>query len=742
MGVLRFGLVAVLLAGLGLGMLACELSRSVSGPDNGSGEIKADVGEADSAPSLDVSEDLPLPEDQTGEIAQEDASDSAGEIVEPPGDCCDTDQDCDDGLVCVVSEEAETEEDSGLCLQPAQSYRWPPSPCWSGDDCGGTATCSGATVGKCSAPGQMPQPGGCVTEGCCFDDANCPEGSYCDSAIGACVPVPPQGECFRDEHCPQGNNCVGSNLCPCVGDGYSCIPCEAPCGGPDKMGVCMDLNSAGCCQQDADCPGSGKICVGHGSGAEPGWGVCVQDAAQGWCWADDDCSTGEYCHNPSVCGCLMDCDMAYEGPGICAPSDGKCLPVKQEWVLEYCDAASVVIWTGQECVSTCPGCCSCHPFCDFTFDTMEDCQSTCSAPSCAVWDGSCDDAVPDQPWWYFDGSKCLSNATCTCEGCPGVFATKAQCENACGIQECDTYIAALADCPYGYSSQLPGPECPITFCLNEPCIGDADCPLAGASVMGDRCVLGSCVYCWEDSQCSSGEVCRAGRCVPANPSDCAVPPVCDGDWCGVVSPSELPCPVCVCDSLFNRPCSTDMDCLLISSYQYKRCVYGRCTDCRNDGDCAYGNCLSPGVCFDMLPSPVDLYGTWLIGWGGGLDHFSYFRFEPDGTLRRGSYTQSGAWSDDIPVDLPCYVDGPFPSPLVGTWEPEITQSGFLAVRMNLNLSCDAAQGWSARYLINLPDSSWADFTDIDGGMSYMAQKVSADMCLHDFSQCQTPSLFW
>jgi len=305
--------------------------------------------------------------------------------------------------------------------------------------------------------------------------------------------------------------------------------------------------------------------------------------------------------------------------------------------------------------------------------------------------------------------------------------------------ECERFISALADCPYQYVTEIRPGACPRAVCMNSPCTEDDDCPLAGSSDNGDLCVLGNCVYCWEDAGCGEGFACRGGRCVDVETNPCGNNPPCSGPRCSMVSVSERPCPVCVCDSIFQIPCEEDMDCLVISSHPYRRCVYGRCADCKDDTDCSYGNCLPPGMCFDMQPHPEALYGAWLIGWIGALEHFSYFRFEPDGTLRRGMYTVAGAWADDIPA-LPCWPDDLWPRPLVGTWEPEVTASGFLVVRMSLNLPCDDGAGWSTRYNISLQnDGSSASFQHVDGDQHYQGWRVPVDSCTPDFTTCSEPT---
>jgi len=355
-----------------------------------------------------------------------------------------------------------------------------------------------------------------------------------------------------------------------------------------------------------------------------------------------------------------------------------CAAIEPSWVKETCDAASIVIFDGEKCIATCPGCCECGPFCDLAFNSVAACEAACQGPSCP------------------------------------------------------TYIGSLKDCSFGLSAGDDG--CPLAQCLEKRCAGDGDCA-------GGSCVLGSCVNCWEDGQCGAAKTCRTGRCVGPNPAACPSPGACSADGCKLVTVSEAPCPVCVCDGMGQLACEADIECQAISSVPYKHCVYGRCAECRQDSDCTFGACLPPGICFDMKPHPEVFYGPWIIGWSGGLDHYSYMRFEPDGTLRRGSYEPQGPYADDIPP-LPCWPGDDPPSPLLGTWQPEITASGFLVLRLRLNVGCDDAGGWSARYVVNLAeDGLSATLDDVDSDQNLMAFRAPPEACTNDFSLCVSPSLF-
>ena len=283
---------------------------------------------------------------------------------------------------------------------------------------------------------------------CCSTDDDCDEGFRCDLLLSSCIPIPGEGECWHDSDCSEGKSCAWANLCPCQAPGaWSCQPCRIGCDGPDKPGSCVDLHAAGCCLTDEDCNSDNdnddyqEVCVGYNLGAVANWGVCVlapvelvsEFPAPPPCWLDDHCNAGESCYGAGICGCFLDCDMAYEGPGFCGPANTDCMPIEEDWVLEWCDAANLVIFNGEECVATGFGCCHCGAFCQFTYQNVADCQAVCGGPFpfCEVFDGGCDDAIPEEPWWYWDGSNCLKEDTCVCEGCPGTFMSLQQCLAAC-----------------------------------------------------------------------------------------------------------------------------------------------------------------------------------------------------------------------------------------------------------------------------------------------------------------------
>ncbi len=128
---------------------------------------------------------------------------------------------------------------------------------------------------------------------------------------------------------------------------------------------------AGCCLTDDDCDGR---CIGTET---HDFGLCVESPLTDRCWTDDDCDLNEACHGAAFCPCELDCGFQYAGPGVCTLEGQACVTIQESEILETCDAANLFIFNGETCIGTCPGCCGCGPWCDFTFTTMEECETAC-----------------------------------------------------------------------------------------------------------------------------------------------------------------------------------------------------------------------------------------------------------------------------------------------------------------------------------------------------------------------------
>ncbi len=136
----------------------------------------------------------------------------------------------------------------------------------------------------------------------------------------------------------------------------------------------------GCCATSDDCPG--QVCVNLRP--EGLYGVCGEIPGAGRCWTDGDCGEGESCHGRALCPCGAICDIGYVGTGFCAATGASCTAVNPESIAETCDAKNLWVFDGAGCVQTCPGCCGCEPWCDFTWDDEASCQDACATAGLAI----------------------------------------------------------------------------------------------------------------------------------------------------------------------------------------------------------------------------------------------------------------------------------------------------------------------------------------------------------------------
>lgn len=332
------------------------------------------------------------------------------------------------------------------------------------------------------------------------------------------------------------------------------------------------------------------------------------------------------------------------------------------------------------------------------------------------------------------------------DGSEGSYTIDVDCD--CG-EPTPGYLSFMVECAFQYVDSTPTtPETPESApCLPEPCTDNADCTAINTVGAGTQCVMGNCVYCAEDTDCPEANVCRAGRCVEKGAVTCPEIPDCAAAGCGQAEISETSCPTCLCTTEFFNSCSKDDDCLVISHHLFRRCVNGRCAECRVDADCDNEalQCLPPGMCMSLLTHPSAIYGSWVIGWYGGLNHFSYFRFEHDGTLRRGSYDTAGpaGWADDIFLgSCPGASDSGEPAPLVGTWEPVMTESGFLVISVDFQAICNPGAPVLTRWLVTM-DESGDGFTmksvEFPDGIQLTGVRIAPEIfCNSEFTSCMAP----
>jgi hypothetical protein len=180
-----------------------------------------------------------------------------------------------------------------------------------------------------------------------------------EDGAGVCKTPPTFGTCWEDVDCTANQHCAGAAWCPC----------SMLCGQIDIPGTC-EGPGFDCCTETGACP-DGQVC-------DLGPQACQPTPSQGWCFQDANCAAGQVCIGEASCPCNSDCDMSYDGPGVCAtPVDEDCLALDPSLVEELCDAASVVVFDGNQCVVTCLGCCGAYPTTLATFMDLASCQAAC-----------------------------------------------------------------------------------------------------------------------------------------------------------------------------------------------------------------------------------------------------------------------------------------------------------------------------------------------------------------------------
>ncbi len=309
---------------------------------------------------------------------------------------------------------------------------------------------------------------------------------------------------------------------------------------------------------------------------------------------------------------------------------------------------------------------------------------------------------------------------------------------------CSPYVTSRAECYYQLVSRSSTEPCERSSCRTKRCASDEDCGRENLLGRDRYCVYGHCAECYSDTQCFiRGQVCRGGRCVFGAVDGCPEAPRCSGLGCRLVTMSDVPCPVCVCGSSLGPACETLRDCPAGTPFlRYNACISGSCAECRTDGDCeSTESCVMPGFC-QILKTDVDwLMGTWLLSHSDplGQNHASYFRFEPDGTLRRGRYDSRSDYIDDLPPI--CQLEQ-LEGGLLGTWRV-ITQSSVgLQLTLTLNHSCLPDKGWEGRFQTNLPSpGATVRFTDENDSMViWSGTRITGAerFCTDDMRECVHP----
>jgi len=523
--------------------MATVLALGCSGA--GKKKLSTDAGTGDPAAGADgvfidsTAGDATIEQEVTADLGGPgDLAENQGDTGLLPDGCCLTDDDCDDGHVCVGYEGGPWPE-AGSCQPAADAGQ-----CWSDADCTAVEDwCQNPVVCGCGEKCAL-QPGWCVHTDppfCCHVDADCGQGQRCVGgdlgAGGVCFPPPEAGECFEATDCGQNEYCVNEFICSCD---MNCI---------SEPGACIPYGVA-CCFAHSDCE-AGEFCAPASGLDDPG--VCKAQPPAGMCWGALQCKADEVCYGVSICPCDADCD-GLDMPGKCIPActDDDCCcgddDCGQGLTCALVAAGNACLpeqtqgmcWDDSDCgdMEYCHGAvaCPCNWDCDGDgWDIPGQCKPT-GGDLCCMNDSDCPQFFMGKPM------VCLIH-----EGNPDVVGT---CQSAAPLGKCwredDCYMEQVCQgvifCPCGMDCDYPGTT--MGECSPLPggcCYSDGDCDEEDVckGVVVEANQPGHCVphpdgpacpfdaaCCWDDADCTGGTTCKNSQvcgCIELCPvcGDCA-----------------------------------------------------------------------------------------------------------------------------------------------------------------------------------------------------------------------------
>ena len=421
----------------------------------------------------------------------------------------------------------------------------------------------------------------------------CEDGNECtqDKCVGdqGCVNEPLDGGA-----CEDGNPCTVADHCAagtCFGD-----PVECDDGNPCTDNLCTDTGGCEYPANDAFCDDGNPCTLADKCVA----GECVGTPVACDCQSDEDClalEDGNLCNGLLVCDtaqlpyqCVVDpnTEVTCEEPAgensfclesSCDGATGECsfVPAHESFLCDNDDACTV----GDLCVD---GVC--------TAGLGVNCNDgdPCTDDSCEAAAG-CVHVQNEAP--CDDGEPCTVGEHCAQGQCIGGVPLDCNDDNVCTLDSCS----------------------PDVGCVHLPL--DGGCDDANECTVGDQCVNGKCVP-GEVLDCDDGKVCTTDSCTPdggcvytLNSAPCD-----DGDLCTVsdhchlgdcIAGGQLVCDdgnLCTDDSCNtaagcqfkpnNAPCDDGNACTANDLCGGGWCVAGELVDCDDDNPCTSGECVEGG----------------------------------------------------------------------------------------------------------------------------------------------------
>lgn len=479
------------------------------------------------------------------------------------GSTCNTDTDCPEGYGCQAAQGVDGVK-SSQCV-----YLAGPCPCSKSavalslstfcrrtnaiGTCEGQRVCLAEGLGECSAPEPVGETCDGLDNDCngSIDDAACEDNNPCTGDV--CTPGQGCSHVNLDgEACDDGDACTFGDVCgsaTCKGQLLVCSD-----GNPCTNDLCDSVTGCTYPYNELPCT-DGDACT---FGDNCYLGECHPGPTSNC--EDNNVCTDDYCDDVTMCKHV--------------PNAAECTDFNECTVGDHCENGFCIPLTSLNC----------------------DDGNPCTTDACDS-NGGCVNTNNSDP--CTDNDFCTENDYCLAGQChPG---TKRDCNdnNVCTTDVCQPAVGCLH--PYNTESCSDEDPCTVTdMCSQGQCVG------TGALDCNDNnvCTTDNCVPkvgcvrtnntnpCTDNSECTLGDICGGGNCIPGSELNCNDNNVCTSDFC-------VPATGCGHTPLSGNACSDNNQCTLSDKCQAGACVPGLPDACDDGKQCTLDSCDASTGCLHV-----------------------------------------------------------------------------------------------------------------------------------------------